>query len=58
MLRPYGERGASSVEYGLIVFAIAALIVVVLFALGRVSRDLYQDSCDKISEQARPSSTC
>jgi pilus assembly protein Flp/PilA len=52
------DEGASAVEYGLIVFAIAALIVIVVFALGQASRSLYQDSCDKISSQAAPSSDC
>ena len=30
------ERGASAVEYGLLVAAIAALIVVIVFALGGI----------------------
>ena len=42
------ERGASSVEYGLIAVAIAALIVVILFLLGGVVQELFQDSCDSI----------
>ena len=40
-----GDRGASSVEYGLIVFAIAATIVTALFALGSPVLDLYDGTC-------------
>ena len=40
------ESGASSIEYGLIVFAIAALIAAVVFLLGGVVREAYDNSCD------------
>ncbi len=46
------ERGASAVEYGLLVAAIAALIVVIVFALGGVVRDVFQGTCDTISTEA------
>ncbi len=42
---PPAERGASSVEYALIVFAVAATIVVALFALGPPVYGLF-DSTD------------
>ena len=42
------ERGASSVEYGLIAVAIAALIVVILFLLGGVVQELFTDSCTAV----------
>jgi pilus assembly protein Flp/PilA len=43
------ERGASAVEYGLLVAAIAALIVVIMFALGGVVRQaLFEDTCQVI----------
>ena len=42
------EDGASAVEYGLLVAAIAALIVVIVFALGGIVRDVFQDTCEKI----------
>ena len=51
------DRGASTVEYGLIVFAIAALITIVIFALGAVVEETYSDSCDQIASQA-VSGTC
>jgi pilus assembly protein Flp/PilA len=46
------ERGASAVEYGLLVAAIAALIVVIVFALGGVVRDVFQGTCETISSNA------
>ena len=42
------ERGASSVEYGLLAVAIAALIVVIVFALGGVVQELFSDSCTAV----------
>ena len=35
------EKGASAVEYGLLVAAIAALIVVIVFALGGVVKGVF-----------------
>ena len=46
------ERGASAVEYGLLIAGIAALIVIVIFAFsGRVT-GLFSDSCDSIDAVA------
>ena len=52
------EDGASAVEYGLIVFAIAALIVVVLWALGGVVHETYSDSCERIRTAASTAASC
>ena len=41
------ERGASAVEYGLLVAAIAAIIVAIVFALGTVVSSKFQ--CTKTS---------
>ena len=46
------EDGASAVEYGLLVAAIAALIVVVVFVLGGVIQDVFKDTCEEIKGQA------
>jgi pilus assembly protein Flp/PilA len=46
------EEGASAVEYGLLVAAIAALIVIIVFALGGVIKNVFQDTCDKIQSGA------
>lgn len=42
------DRGASSVEYGLVVFAIAATIVVALFALGPQVYGLFDTTCQTV----------
>lgn len=43
-----GEQGASAVEYGLLVFAIAAVIALIVFAFGLVVGDTYQGACDDL----------
>jgi pilus assembly protein Flp/PilA len=54
------EKGASAVEYGLLVAAIAALIVVIVFALGGVVKEVFTDTCTHITSQSGTSisSTC
>jgi pilus assembly protein Flp/PilA len=52
------EDGASAVEYGLLVAAIAALIVVIVFALGGVIKDVFVKTCSTIQSQASTASTC
>jgi pilus assembly protein Flp/PilA len=42
------ERGASAVEYGLLVAGIAALVVIAVFALGPIVREAFSDTCDEI----------
>ena len=42
------ERGASAVEYGLLIAGIAALIVIAVFALGPIVREAFTDTCDAI----------
>jgi pilus assembly protein Flp/PilA len=46
------EDGASAVEYGLLVAAIAALIVVIVFALGGVIKSVFSDTCNTIGSNA------
>jgi pilus assembly protein Flp/PilA len=46
------EQGASAVEYGLLVAAIAALIVIIVFALGGVVKSVFSDTCKKIGDNA------
>ncbi len=50
------ERGASAVEYGLLIAGIAALIVVVVFAFGGVVGDIFSDTSTCISNNG--SGTC
>jgi len=52
------DRGASAVEYGLVVVAIAAVVVAVVFALGGVINTMFSDSCSRISSEAGTTSTC
>ena len=51
------EQGASAVEYGLLVAAIAALIVIIVFALGGIVKEVFQDTCDGIKSKAGSIST-
>ncbi len=47
-LRATKDEGASAVEYGLLVAAIAALVVVIVFALGGLVQDVFASTCDSI----------
>jgi pilus assembly protein Flp/PilA len=46
------ERGASAVEYGLLIAGIAALIVVVVFAFGGVLKSVFHDTCSAVGQSA------
>jgi len=46
------DRGASAVEYGLMVAAIAAVIVAVVFGLGGLVRGTFTDTCTEIDTGA------
>ncbi len=48
------DDGASAVEYGLLVAAIAALIVIIVFALGGLVRDVFSNTCETIASNAAP----
>jgi pilus assembly protein Flp/PilA len=43
------ERGASAVEYGLLIAGIAALIVAVIFVFGGNLKSVFTDTCSKVS---------
>ncbi len=43
------ERGASAVEYGLLIAGIAALIITVILIFGRNLQDVFGNTCDRIS---------
>ena len=43
------ERGASAVEYGLLVAGIAALIVAVVFLFGGFIKGIFTQTCTKIA---------
>ena len=50
------DRGASAVEYGLMVAAIAAVIVGTVFALGGFVQTTFDKTCSAISKPTQ--STC
>ena len=52
------ETGASAVEYGLLVAAIAALIVIIVFALGGVIKEVFTDTCTTVQTKAATSAAC
>jgi len=52
------DAGASAVEYGLLVAAIAALIVIIVFALGGVIQEVFQNTCDEVSSGANTTAGC
>jgi pilus assembly protein Flp/PilA len=42
------EHGASVVEYGLLVAAIAALVVVAVFAIGNWTNSAFEETCTQL----------
>ena len=48
------ERGASAVEYGLLIAGIAAFIVVIVFAFGDNIKDVFEETCKTVAS----STTC
>jgi pilus assembly protein Flp/PilA len=51
------ERGASVVEYGLLIAAVAALVVVAAFAIGNWANSAFNETCTELaSVEASP--TC
>ena len=57
--RAYPDEGASAVEYGLMVAAIAAVIVVLAFTLGGVIKGGFQTTCDTVKKgPASTAQTC
>lgn len=52
------DEGASAVEYGLLVAAIAALIVAIVFALGQIIENVFQETCDTIASEGSVSGDC
>ena len=48
--RSAGDRGASAVEYGLMVTAVAALIVLVVFGFGSMVQNTFGKTTDCIQQ--------
>jgi pilus assembly protein Flp/PilA len=51
------ERGASAVEYGLLIAGIAALIVVAVFALGPMVKEAFESTCEAVGSGDNNAST-
>jgi len=51
------EDGASAVEYGLLVAAIAAVIVIIVFLLGGIIKNAFSSTCGQISAGATATGT-
>ena len=51
------EDGASAVEYGLLVAAIAAIIVLIVFAIGKFVKAGFKDTCDGLATGSYKSAT-
>ncbi|MCY7396021.1 MAG: Flp family type IVb pilin [Nocardioides sp.] len=51
------ERGASAVEYGLLISGVAALIVSAVLLFGGSVTDLFTGTCDTV-QAARSAGTC
>ncbi len=49
-LRVTADKGASAVEYGLMVAAIAAVVVGTVFALGNFVKGAFDDTCSALSD--------
>ena len=43
------DGGASAVEYGLVVFAVAAVVAIAVYALGGPVMGLYADTCAAVN---------
>ena len=43
------ERGASAVEYGLLIAGIAALIVAIVFVFGGKLKDIFSSTCTSVN---------
>jgi pilus assembly protein Flp/PilA len=54
-----GEDGASAVEYGLLVAAIAAIVIAVVFAIGQFVQAGFDDTCTELQNNptANPPAT-
>ena len=52
------ERGASAVEYGLLIAGIAAVIVVAVMALGPVIKSAFSSTCNAVKQNSALSGSC
>lgn len=55
---PVAERGASAVEYSLLIAGMAAVLVLAILALGGPVTGLFTDTCDELDAQTSVSAGC
>jgi pilus assembly protein Flp/PilA len=52
------ERGASAVEYGLLITGVAAVIVLMVYAFGGMVTGLFTHTCGSIASKAGQGGAC
>lgn len=52
------DRGASAVEYGLLLAGIAALVVAAVFVFGGLVSNLFSDTCTTVASEVASATTC
>jgi pilus assembly protein Flp/PilA len=52
------ERGASAVEYGLLITGIAALIALMVYAFGGMVTGLFTHTCSSVASHAGQGGAC
>ena len=52
------ERGASAVEYGLLISGVAAIIMATVLLFGGAVTEMFTDSCDEMTAQTSPGADC
>lgn len=52
------EDGASAVEYGLLVAAVAGVIVILVFGLGLITQQSYSTTCNNLESQMKSGASC
>lgn len=56
--RARDERGASAVEYGLLVAGIAVVILSAVFLFGNRASDMFANNCNSLASQMNGSTSC
>jgi pilus assembly protein Flp/PilA len=52
------ERGASAVEYGLLITGVAAVIVLMVYAFGGMVTGLFTHTCSSVASKAGQAGAC
>ena len=52
------ERGASAVEYALLIAGIAGIIVLIVYAFGGMLTDIFSSTCQDVGTHANAANSC